>query len=607
MLMKKPLKKTTKKRKNYRVAATVVGIVAGLIVLAGGFVLYVKAFERKILPNIEIGGVSVGGLSVQKAKDKLYEVAKNPSEGKVKIRIEDKTLEENTDNLGLNYNTDKSVDNAYYFGHEPDKYLKYWHNFMVLLVPRRNKPELESTPTALEGWVKKVAMEVDEPLQNSNIEVQDTEAKIIDPKDGKQINQKELYDRVLNNFLYFSLADLVVEREKAEPTITKDDASRLSQTAKDLVKDALKIEVGGETFTVYSNGLGKWIELKVREKTKEKYVSFNSDKIREYLDDSVAPSVNIAPRDAKFSFSGGKMNAITKSVDGKTLDTDKATPAIVKILEIKEASKNISFELTTQEAKINENLIGASDKLGIKELIGSATTSFGNSPSNRIHNIRNGAQYLNGIIIGPGDTFSTIGHLGRIDGSSGYLPELVIKEDKTIPEFGGGLCQVSTTLFRAALKTGLKITERSNHSYRVSYYEPPVGMDATIYSPRPDLKFINNTPAHILVQSSVSGNHITFDFYGTSDGRRVEISNPEVYDITNPGESIYIDDPGLAPGEVKQTDRAHAGAKAVFYYKVYKPNGGLLLDQTFKSYYVAWPAKYLRGPEKPPEEQPPAQ
>ncbi len=148
------------------------------------------------------------------------------------------------------------------------------------------------------------------------------------------------------------------------------------------------------------------------------------------------------------------------------------------------------------------------------------------------------------------------------------------------------------------MNTGLKITERQNHSYRVSYYEPPVGMDATIYSPQPDLKFVNGTSNYILIQGSVSGNKITFDFYGTKDGREVETSDPQIYDVTSPPPPVYIDDPSLEPGEEKRIDREHSGAKATFTYKV-KKDGKVLFEQKFNSAYVPWAAKYLRGPSKP--------
>ncbi|HLB32401.1 MAG TPA: VanW family protein, partial [Patescibacteria group bacterium] len=312
------------------------------------------------------------------------------------------------------------------------------------------------------------------------------------------------------------------------------------------------------------------------------------------------PSVNIDPKDAKFTFADGKVSVYRPSAPGQVLNADKATGTVIKTLEDLNAGRELKIDLETKKAALDESIVVNIGQYGIRELVGSATTSFARSPSNRIHNIQNGASYLNGILIKPGEEFSTISYLGKIDGSTGYLPELVIKEDRTTPEFGGGLCQVSTTLFRAAMNTGLKITERRNHSYRVPYYEPPVGMDATIYSPKPDLKFVNNTPAHILVQSIVEGTKITFNFYGTKDGRRVETSVPSVYDITNPSEPIYTVDPAMAVGEVKQVERAHAGAKASFTYKVFNRDGGLMVDQKFTSSYVAWPARFIKGPDTPP-------
>ena len=180
--------------------------------------------------------------------------------------------------------------------------------------------------------------------------------------------------------------------------------------------------------------------------------------------------------------------------------------------------------------------------MGLKELIGTATTSYAGSPSNRRYNIANGTKYLAGKLFKPGEEFSVVKSLGAVDATTGYLPELVIKENRTTPEYGGGLCQVSTTLFRAALNAGLKITERKNHSYRVSYYEREVGpgLDATIYLPSPDLKFLNDTPGWILIQGTVNNakSEVTFELYGTNDGRRSVVGKPVVYDITNPPDPI---------------------------------------------------------------------
>jgi vancomycin resistance protein YoaR len=163
-----------------------------------------------------------------------------------------------------------------------------------------------------------------------------------------------------------------------------------------------------------------------------------------------------------------------------------------------------------------------------------------------------------------------------------------------VPEFGGGLCQVSSTLFRAAMSAGVKIIERQNHKYRVSYYEPPVGMDATIYDPAPDFKFANNYGTHILIKSKIEKTKITFELYGTKDSRVVEMSEPELYDLVDPGPPVLVESDTLPAGQKKQIEKAHQGASAKFNYKVTK-DGKALQERTFVSKYVPWPEKWLIG------------
>jgi len=238
---------------------------------------------------------------------------------------------------------------------------------------------------------------------------------------------------------------------------------------------------------------------------------------------------------------------------------------------------------------------GDVNDLGIKELIGRGVSNFKGSPKNRRHNIAVGAKSLNGILIKPGEEFSLLKALGPIDGEHGYLQELVIKGNRTVPEYGGGLCQIGTTTFRAALRSGLPITQRQNHSYRVVYYEP-AGMDATIYDPWPDFRFLNDTGFYILFMARVEGDDLIFDFYGTKDGRKVVINPdpPKIFNITGPGPVRYIDSTDLKPGEKKKLESPHSGADTYFKYTVTYPSGEVK-EQEFKSHYVPWPEVWLVG------------
>lgn len=619
--------KTRAKARPKRSKLIIAGLIIGptLVVLIVSFGLYYWSYQNKILPHLRVGGVSVGSRSAAAAREIIETKARPMREGKIMVVIGNKTFEETTANLGIDFNLDQTLAAAAHIGHTNRFSTDLWHHLRQLFHKTDITPVTTEYRQQLSDWTRNIAARVDEPPQEANLEVKNGQASIIEPKSGMQIDQKSINQSLNRQILTFQTPTLTTAKAATEARITKTQAEALAPAAIDLVKAPIKLLIANQSFTISSNSLGKWIQLKTADNIKpaysgswpvalaadtvaNPYVSFNTEKIKSYLDD-ISPKVNIDPKDAKFTFADGKVTVYRPSSPGQVLNATTAAGIIVKTLEDKNASRELKIELEAKKPTLDESVANNISQYGIKELVGTATTSFTRSPQNRIHNIKNGASYLNGIIIKPGEEFSTISYLGKIDGSTGYLPELVIKEDKTTPEFGGGLCQVSTTLFRAAMNAGLKITERRNHSYRVSYYEPPVGMDATIYSPKPDLKFINNTPAHILVQSSVEGTRITFNFYGTSDGRRVEISQPNMFDVTEPGEPIYTVDPAMAPGEVKQTEKPHAGAKASFTYKVFSREGNAVVDQKFTSSYIPWPARFVKGPDAPPPpaEPPPAE
>ncbi len=304
-------------------------------------------------------------------------------------------------------------------------------------------------------------------------------------------------------------------------------------------------------------------------------LSVNEDALKNYIG-KIKDETRVAPRDAKFSFADGKVNAFAISKDGYEIAADESFDAVIDNLKNDPYVKDIN--LATNVLKPEVSSVNT-DRYGIKELIGSGVSNFRGSPKNRIHNIGVGAAKFNGVLIKPGEEFSFIRTLGPVDKSTGYLPELVIKTDKTVPEYGGGMCQVSTTCFRAALNSGLKITARTNHAYPVQYYNPQ-GLDATVYIPNPDLRFVNDTPGYILIQTRIEGTQLFFDFYGTSDGRETKIVGPFV------------------------TSRGAAGAmKAIVTQEVYGTDGNLIRKSEFKSSYDS-PSKYPHPGEQKITEKP---
>ena len=300
------------------------------------------------------------------------------------------------------------------------------------------------------------------------------------------------------------------------------------------------------------NHLQKMSAFSVDEESMKNYISVLSQKF------------NKDPEEAKFKFEDGKVTAFSINQKGMKLDEEKSFEVLVEYLKKTETGNSV--DLAWQEIS-PETTIDSLDNMGITDLIGEGRSNFRGSPKNRIYNIKVAIKKFDGVLIKPGEEFSFVKTLGDVDGEHGYLPELVIKKDKTEPEFGGGICQVSTTAFRSAIYSGLEITARRNHAYPVQYYNPQ-GMDSTVYVPRPDLRFINNTPGYILIQVKIEGTELIFDFYGKSDGRKINVIGPKIIERKPDG-----------------------SMKTTFTQEVYDKNENLVRSDVFNSAYDS-PSKY---------------
>ncbi|MDQ5970336.1 MAG: hypothetical protein QG603_113, partial [Patescibacteria group bacterium] len=343
-----------------------------------------------------------------------------------------------------------------------------------------------------------------------------------------------------------------------------------------------------EAITINNADWRQWLQVKYNKN--KAYLGFDVEKIKKYFDDKgLSEDIEVLVQDAKFKLANGKVSEFMESREGKMIDWLKTTTELEKIISDNKKEFKIVVEIV-QPKVMNSEV----NDLGIGALLGTGESDFKGSPPNRVHNIGVGAQTLNGLLINPGEEFSLITALGDIDGESGYKQELVIKGNKTIPEYGGGLCQIGTTVFRAALGTGLPIKERRNHSYRVSYYEP-AGMDATIYDPKPDLRFLNDTGNYILIQSRIEDTKIYFDFWGTSDGRVATTTKPLVYNLVSPPARREVKTTDLKPGQRRCTESAHTGADTKFDYSVLYPGQSEPIKETFYSHYIPWQEVCLIG------------
>ncbi len=602
-------------------------VVGAFLVILIAVVSYFGYYNNKIYPNIKIGSINLGGLNKSQALTLLDDAINQTQKQDISLTHNSDKWKIAISDLAIKYDSQKSVDAAFAIGHTGSFGQKIKAAFESLFNPKPLILSFSYNPKTLDGTFSQISDSLEVAGNDASIDYENNAIKINEEKIGKEVNEEDLKNSVIKSIgiLDFS-SPVAITVADTQPKLTAQEITPLLSELNRVV-GTINLKWNDQSFQIESADIAAWIEFtkadsktpvsnRIIEKTKAANsnltYSFNQNKIKDFLK-QIADKINKDPVNAKLNIIDGKVTAFQQSSDGANLDEEKTLSVINETLSNRKKVAGISTENVadneTQNLEIPVKIVKAEissdalDNLGIKEVIGEGTSSFAGSSTNRKTNIQVGTNLLTGVLIKPGEEFSFMGTIGSVTEAKGFVNELVIKGNKTTPEVGGGLCQVSTTMFRAALYSGLTITARSNHQYRVGYYEPPIGMDATVYDPSPDLKFVNNTPSYILIQSKISGNSLTFTFYGTKDNRKIEISDPITYDPVPAGDPEYIDDSSLEPGELVRVESAHDGITAEFHYKVTSTSGEVLTEKTFKSVYTPWKAVYRRGPEKTEETQ----
>ncbi len=441
-------------------------------------------------------------------------------------------------------------------------------------------------------------------MQNASLEIIKEDKDILElgvksEQAGESLDYPTAISDLQDNLADFVNRPIILESTIVEPEIFKSqisDPNGLAKSFLDLAPLSLEYQATGtsalnQSFKIDKKIIVSWLSFS-KDRFKSVELKVDRSKLENYLKTEIASKIDSQPQITRFEIKNGRVTSFQSKNDGLSLDIAKTVDLIIDNFAKSRQSKLVLLvNVVKAEDSINPN------EFEVREIIGTGHSNFAGSPANRRHNIKVGAAAVNGTLLKPGEEFSLVKVLGDVDEKSGYLPELVIKDNKTIPEFGGGLCQIGTTVFRAALYSGLPITERRNHSYRVAYYEP-AGMDATIYIPKPDFRFVNDTGNYVIIQSRISGNDIYFDFWGVSDGRKIEVSKPTIYNIVKPAPTRIVETTDLKPGEKKCTEKAHNGADAYFDYVVtYKPGASdeNKVSQRFSSHYVPWQEVCLLG------------
>ncbi len=573
-----------------------IGVVTAAISTAG-LAGYEHAYANRIFPGVSALGVSLDGLTQKEALSALKERAIELSRTKLQFRLNDQTFSlpvasrEKQVDLLITYPVDALATRAFQVGREGNLFQRG----LTQLRLRVRRLSLSSQPTVDTATIETQLRALLEPelktVKNAELRVtlasaSGTTIAIVPEQIGLSVDLGSAMRTVVQQAERFVFEPILLHPITIQPEWTTKDIQPLTDQVPSLLEHApVRLFADGERWTFSSSTVAGWLNAVTS--TRGLIIGIDAERLAISLAPLVADFLS-DPKDGSLEMKEGKMVAFDQPVDGVGFDPLKTSQDLTISLSHGSSTANVSLP------RRPGYILGPDAvAMGLNEMLGTGRSSFTGSPTNRRKNIALGAQKVNGTLVAPDQEFSLLTILGTIDGENGWFPELVIKGNKTTPEFGGGLCQIGTTMFRAAVHAGMLITERANHSYRVSYYEP-AGTDATIYSPAPDFKFKNDTGKWILITTSVRASNLLFTVWGTRDGRMITVGEPKIYNITPPPAKKIIETLDLPAGETKCTETAHAGADAKFDYTVVSAKGETK-KVTFFSHYKPWGAVCLVG------------
>lgn len=585
-------KKKTKEKTVYKAKKLFLKTLPGkMLIGTTPFIIVVCTFlalyAGKVYPGVYVGESKASGKTAEELAQSLAQ--NSPIPGSLVLLYGDQKFTIPLKDIDFSYNYGQSAARAYSVGRSANVVASFGDILRGLFSKNQIGFAVNLSEEKLTDFLYTIAGQVEVDPISPSVSVVKGEVNVDPGKTGIRIDRTKLRGEIAGRLSSGSSEPIEIPTQEIDTTLSQLEVDTLLARAQKLVGKKIVLHFEYDDFVLTDTDLVSFLDAGG---------GYSDAAVVSKLTGTVDP-LDRPPQDAKFSFEGGRVKEFEPAKDGISVQRDTLKNDVInttqKLEEGEDTTLTLEIPVTKSAPKVDTDSV---NNLGIKELIGRGKSQFRGSISSRVYNINLAASRLNGVLIKPGEIFSFNGAVGDVSALTGYKQAYIIQDGRTILGDGGGLCQVSTTMFRAALNAGLPIIERRAHSYRVGYYEQdePAGLDATVYSPTTDFKFKNDTPGHILVQAYPDTRNLTlvFELYGTSDGRVSKISRPVVTDPTPPPDPLYIDDPTLPTGTTKQIDWAAWGAKSKFTYTVTR-NGDTLINKTFYSNYQPWQAKYLVG------------
>jgi vancomycin resistance protein YoaR len=569
----------------------------------------------RIYPGVSVGGVDLTGVRRSEAASVLREQLSYPQTGSVRLSYGEQSWNYAPAELGLQLDAEASAEAAYRFGRSLWPWERLAEQIQVLKGASQLAPRLVFDGQVASARLTEIAQQINQPTIEAELSIQGLDVQVSPGQVGLTLDAEGSAALIASQLLRMQNVDQGLVVLEQPPRIL--DVSEQAAIAQEILRQPLRIVPGGN----YADNPAGWT-FQPEELAGMDYEDGASYQVG--LDNralgafvaGLAPEVVEEADNPRFIFNDdtSQLELIRPGIIGRTLEVDLSVEHINQQLATGAHQIELQYDYSLPE--VSDEATAAD--LGISELIHSETSYFYGSSAERIQNIQTASARFHGLLVPPGATFSMVDNIGDISLDSGFAEALIIFGDRTIKGVGGGVCQVSTTLFRTVFFSGYPVVERNPHAYRVYYYElnaagginpDLVGLDATVYAPVVDFKFQNDTDSWLLMETYVDpgARTLTWKFYSTSDGRTMEWDTTGVQNKVDAPDPVYEENEELEKGEVKQVDWEAEGADVTVTRTVSR-DGQVFIQDTFTTHYLPWAAVYQYGPGTPgypPKQQDP--
>lgn len=556
---------------------------AGAVGLLLGWAGLERYYAGHVVPGVVAAGVPVGGLTLDQAAQKIATATANLTPPQLTLKAGDKTLRLSAAELGWRPDPRATAERALAAGQGglAGKIAALRGQVEVPLIPQVDT-------AALQARLEAVAKSLARPPQNASLAFKG-EAFVVSP------DQPGLEFDTATALHTFAQAPTQTTLELLpRPVPAKVLASTLQPLAdqanallRPLTLTYLEPQVAGggqiHTRTLSKAEIAGLLMLKGGVNADPKAVA--------RLVARVGSSFDRAPENARYVLDSENKLQVKPHQDGWKMNALEARKLLGAAL-FQPTTTQLDLPVVAKPAQVQESSLPPVDQL---QLLAEATTTYAGSKPDRVANVHAAAHNLDGYVVPAGGTFDFNAAIGTISPENGFKEALVISGGRTVKGVGGGVCQVSTTTFRALYKAGLPVVERNQHAYRVHWYDPIVGFDAAVYQPYLNLRMKNDTPGPLVVRTIPTPTTLTVRLYGIPDGRQVTVSDPVILSTTPHPPAQYVVEPTLRRGQVVQVDWAVDGMRTRITRTVTSPSGERTTD-VLNSDFKPWRAVYQVGP-----------